>query len=147
MGTAPCIAPHNHAEFQSEPHMSYYGVGNWSACNRPEQNQQNSLLYVFDDSNNMYKQQRRGCSLSYKWLTAVLSKGRGLHGRCPSTITCSTCITRSYSDIMHQKLLLFTRTDHVKHKIPNYFTHLFFLNSNFCGDKKKVSIIRSDISR
>lgn len=82
-----------------------------------------------------------------KRLTAVLSKGCGLHGRCPRTITCSTCITHSYSDIMHQKLFLFMRTDHVKLKIPNYFTHLFFLNSIFCGEKKKVSIIRSDISR
>lgn len=24
------------------------------------------------------------------------------------------------------------------HKVPNHFTHLFFLNSKFCGDKKKV---------
>lgn len=138
MGTALCPAPHNDAEFQSEPHMSYYGVWNGSAYNRPEQNQQKSLLYGFIDSNNLYKQYKRGYSLCYKWTTAVLSKGCGLYGKCPNTIACSTYIIHSYSDTMHQRFL-FKRTDHVTHKIPNHFTHSVFLNSDFCGDKKKVS--------
>lgn len=133
MGTALCPAPHNHAEFQSEPHMSYYGVWNGSAYNRPEQNQQKFLLYGFDDSNDLYKH------YCYKWTTAVLTKACSLYGRCLNTITCSTYIIHSYSDIMHQRRFLFKRTDHVTHKIPDHFTHLVFVNSDFCGDKKKMN--------